>query len=190
MWHRQRLRLPTSGFAENLASMPRRRLIVDGYNVIRSTPPYREIAGLDLESARVALVSDVAAYAADEWDATVVFDGGANKLSDGLPHATTGITVMFSRYGIDADTVIEGLAREARDTGVETEVVTSDAQTQWVVLGGRVARRSSSEFAGELRTSERDWREHASKSGVRGRIEDMLDPEVRATLARWARGEK
>jgi hypothetical protein len=59
--------------------MTHRVLIVDGYNVIRSTPPYREIASQDLESARVALISDVAAYAAGEWDATVVFDGGGER---------------------------------------------------------------------------------------------------------------
>ncbi len=40
-----------------------RVLLVDGYNVIRQTPPYRELAEDDLESARAALVSDVAAYA-------------------------------------------------------------------------------------------------------------------------------
>ena len=56
--------------------MSRRVLLVDGYNVIRLTPPYRDLAQRDLDSARVALVSDVAAYAGDEWDATVVFDGG------------------------------------------------------------------------------------------------------------------
>ena len=35
-----------------------RILIVDGYNVIRSTPPYRHMAEKDLDSARVALVSE------------------------------------------------------------------------------------------------------------------------------------
>jgi predicted RNA-binding protein with PIN domain len=169
--------------------MTRGILIVDGYNVIRSTPPYREIAELDLESARAALVSDVAAYAAGQWDATVVFDGGANERSTGLPHTAAGITVVFSRYGMEADTVIEGLARTARDGGIPTEVVTSDAQTQWAVLGGCVVRRSSGEFAGELRSDESDWREHSSRGGARCRIEDLLDPVVRGTLARWAKGE-
>jgi hypothetical protein len=168
--------------------MARKVLIVDGYNVIRSTPPYREIASQDLESARVALVSDVAAYAAGEWDATVVFDGGANEQSTGVPHRTSGISVVFSRHGMDADTVVEAMARAARDTGAETEVVTSDAQTQWAVLGGSVVRRSSGEFASELRSVEADWREHSAHGGARVRLEELLDPEVRKTLARWARG--
>jgi predicted RNA-binding protein with PIN domain len=120
----------------------------------------------------------------------VVFDGGANEHSRGLPHTAAGITVMFSRYGMDADTVVEGMAREEREKGVPTEVVTSDAQTQWAVLGGSVVRRSSVEFADELRSTERDWREYSKRRGARGRVEDLIDPAVRATLSRWARGEE
>ena len=77
--------------------MSKRVLIVDGYNVIRLTPPYRELAGIDLESARAALVSDVAAYAAGEWDATVVFDGANNPHSTGEPHNVAGVRIVFSR---------------------------------------------------------------------------------------------
>ena len=63
---------------------PMRTLIVDGYNVIRRTPPYRQLAeDDDFDAARTALVSDVAAFAHGEWRATVVFDGHANPHSDG-----------------------------------------------------------------------------------------------------------
>lgn len=170
--------------------MTERVLVVDGYNVIRMTPPYRELAEHDLESARAALVADVAAYAGPEWDATVVFDGGNNPRSDGRPHSTHGVCVVFSRYGLDADSVVEQLARGARERGVAVEVVTSDAQTQWAVLGGSVTRRSSPEFASELRSAEQDWREHASSGGSSCRIEDRVDPAVREILSRWARGEE
>lgn len=168
---------------------PARRLIVDGYNVIRSTPPYRDLADGDLETARAALVGDVAAYAADEWDATVVFDGGANPLSSGEPHSMWGVTVLFSPHGVDADAVIESLSRRWRECGDSVEVVTSDAQTQWAVMGGSVVRRSASEFAGELRVAEGEWREHAPAGRASVRIEDRIAPDIRATLDRWARGE-
>ena len=167
-----------------------RLLLVDGYNVIRQTPPYRELAEGDLESARAALVSDVAAYADRSFQATVVFDGHLNPGSNGLPHQVAGITVVFSRYGRDADAVIESLARTARERGDDTVVVTSDAQTQWVVLGGSVVRMSSPEFAGELRAQESDWREHAPTGSVRGRLEDRVDADTRERLSRWARGEE
>jgi len=163
---------------------------VDGYNVIRLTPPYRELAENDLDSARVALVSDVAAFAADEWDATVVFDGGNNTHSTGEPHRTVGVTVVFSRYGTEADAVIEALSREARDEGRRVQVVTSDAQTQWAVFGRGVARKSSAEFARDLRSEEAEWREHSPHGDTRSPIEHRIDPVVRERLRRWARGER
>lgn len=168
--------------------MTGRRLIVDGYNVIRMTPPYRDIAENDLDAARAALVSDVAAFAHREWEATIVFDGGRNPHSTGTPHHTAGVEVIFSAYGVEADTVIERLSRSAREQGRTVEVVTSDAQTQWAVLGSGVARRSSGEFAADLRTGEAEWREHRQSGRRPSRLEDRIDPSVRAVLERWARG--
>jgi len=166
-----------------------RRLIVDGYNVIRQTPPYRELAEDDLEAARAALVSDVGAYSHGEYVATVVFDGGGNPLSTGTPHVIAGVEVIFSRHGQDADSVVESLARQARERGEQTAVVTSDAQTQWAVLGGTVTRRSSAEFAGELRDGDAEWREHSPSGSLKGRLEDRIDARTRQLLDRWARGE-
>lgn len=167
-----------------------RTLIVDGYNVIRLTPPYRDLADRDdLEAARAMLVADVAAYSQGEWSATVVFDGGGNPLSTGDPHDMLGVKVIFSPHGADADSVIEGLARRSRERGETVEVVTSDAQTQWAVMGGSVARRSSAEFAQELRYSDAEWREHAPAGSSASRIEDRIPDDVRRTLERWARGE-
>ena len=167
-----------------------RLLLVDGYNVIRQTPPYRELAEDDLENARAALVSDVAAYADRSFDATVVFDGHSNPMSTGIAHQVAGITVVFSKYGVDADAVIELLARAARQRGDETVVVTSDAQTQWTVMGGTVSRMSSPEFAGELRAQDANWREHSPSGSSRVRLEDRVDAGTRERLSRWARGEE
>lgn len=163
-------------------------LIVDGYNVIRLTPPYRDLAEADMDSARTALLSDVAAYAQGEFRTTVVFDGGGNPHSTGLTENFAGIDVVFSRFGVEADAVVESLARAARERGDHVDVVTSDAQTQWAVMGGAVARRSSKEFADALRQGEAEWREHAPSGKGRARLEDMIDPEVRERLARMARG--
>jgi len=165
-----------------------RALIVDGYNVIRQTPPYSLLAEDDLDAARAALVSDVSAFAHGEWRATVVFDGHNNRASDGSSHQVAGVTVIFSRFGVDADTVIESLARAARERGDQTTVVTSDAATQWAVLGGSVARMSSAEFSGELRDGSREWTDHAPAGTSVGRLEDRIDADTKLRLWRWARG--
>lgn len=163
-------------------------LVVDGYNVIRATAPYREIAAEDLASAREALVSDVAAYSHGEWQTTIVFDGGGNPHSDGVPHHVLGMTVVFSKSGTTADSVVESLARNSREQGHQVEVVTSDAATQWTVFGGTVARRSSAEFSSELRAGEADWREANPSGRAASRLEERIDPQIRAVLERWARG--
>lgn len=169
--------------------MTKRILIVDGYNVIRSTIPYRDIAErVDMETARNTLMNDVASYAHGTWRATVVFDGGRNAESTGDPHDYAGVTLIFSPYGVSADSVIETLARTAREAGDIVEVVTSDAQTQWAVMGASVSRRSSGEFAAELRDAEGDRRTGFQATG-RVPIEDRIDEDVRRVLERWARGE-
>jgi predicted RNA-binding protein with PIN domain len=180
-----------SGFAEPTSpssSSAVRTLIVDGYNVIRQTPPYCDLAENDLDSARAALVSDVAAFAHGEWRATVVFDGHLNQQSTGVSHEVGGVTVIFSRCGIDADSVIESLARVSRERNDEATVVTSDAQTQWTVLGGTVARMSSAEFSGELRQGSREWVEHAPAGDMKGRLEDRIAADTKQRMWRWARG--
>lgn len=165
------------------------RVIVDGYNVIHTDDRYSTLAGRDLDAARARLVADVSSWAASRGsDAVVVFDGGANPASDGAPHSIAGIEVRFSPSGADADAVIEGLARSARETGEEAVVVTSDAATQWVAMGRGVTRMSSAEFSRELRGGTAEWREHTPSGGVRSRIDDRIDPAVRKELAGWARG--
>lgn len=162
--------------------MRRKILIVDGYNVVRATPPYKELADLDLSAARDALIADVAAYAAGEWEATVVFDGGGNPLSTGQGEDIHGVRVVFSKYGTSADSVVEMLARRAREREDQVDVVTSDAQTQWTVMGSTVARRSSAEFSRELRAEEAEWREASGAGRAVVRLEDRIDPEVRDRL--------
>lgn len=162
-----------------------KRLLVDGYNVIRQVPPYRQLAeGGDLDGARRALIADVAAYAQGEWDATIVFDGRGNPHSAGEPQDALGVTVVFSPYGVEADAVIESLARRAREKGEVAEVVTSDAQTQWAVMGGAVTRRSAGEFGGDLGHDGAEWREHSPTGSSRTRVEDRIPSEVRDALKR------
>lgn len=162
-------------------------LIVDGYNVIRRVEPYRSVADGDLDAARAALISDVAAFAAGEFRAVVVFDGGGNPRSDGVAESVAGVDVVFSPYGADADSVIEALAREARERGDTVFVVSSDAHVQWAVLGGSVVRVSSDEFGREVHDEAVEQAEHNPVGSSSVRLEDRIDPAVREKLARMAR---
>lgn len=163
------------------------RYIIDGYNVIGAHGPYRDLAATDRGMARARLVEDVAGFSAPDRHMTVVFDAAGNPHSDGAPHHVAGVVVLFSRAGESADEVIETLARRSRERGEPTVVVTSDAQTQWTVMGGHVSRMSSAQFVAEVLSDASDRREHAPARG-RVRLEDRIEPGVRAVLDRWARG--
>ena len=164
-----------------------RTLIVDGHNVLRSAPRYADVVARDIDAAREQLIADLGARAADGTDVVLVFDGAGNPSSDGTPAMVGGVTVIFSPAGVEADAVIENLAREARLAGVETEVVTSDAETRWASLGGSVTVRRASAFAQEIAGDERGWRAEADGAGPRAPLEDRLDAETRARLERLSR---
>ena len=79
--------------------MGRHRLIIDGYNVLHAHPEYGSLAREDIDSARARLVSDLTALVSADEHVTVVFDGGGNPHSDGLPHHIGRLTVVFSPAG-------------------------------------------------------------------------------------------
>ncbi|MFU8891403.1 MAG: NYN domain-containing protein [Anaerosomatales bacterium] len=167
----------------------RRVLIVDGYNVIHAGEPYVSLAAEDLDAARARLVSDVAAHAHGERTALVVFDGAKNPNSDGIRHAVAGIEVLFSPYRTDADSVIEQEASVHRAAGREVMVITSDAQTQWAVMGSGVTRMSSAEFIAEIAGERAEHREHTPSGSRKSTISERVDRRVSEVLARWARGQ-
>ncbi len=165
-----------------------RHVIVDGYNVLHAEPEYERLAERDIDVARARLVEDVAAWAAGESRAFVVFDGAGNPRSTGRPHHVAGVAVVFSAAGVDADSVIEALAHRFRAEGHEVVVATSDAETQNAVMGSGALRMSSSELAAELRRSNEEARLSGTSGRPAGRLEERIDPRVRDVLSRWARG--
>ena len=165
-------------------------LIVDGYNVIGAEQGLIALDPEDLDSAREALVSRVASLARDSYRAVVVFDAAANPRSEGIPHHVAGVAVIFTRAGQDADEVIERLARRARERGERVTVATSDAQTQWTVLGEGALRMSAAELLSLLADDTAESAEHATRGGLRSTLQDRIEADARERLARWARGER
>lgn len=168
-----------------------RHLIIDGYNVIRQTNPYLALAERDdFELACEALVSDVASYVDPQRKVTVVFDGTGNKFSTGEPQILAGVTVIYSAYGTVADSVIEKIARKERARGVEVEVVTSDAQLQWTVMGQTVTRTSSREFAEQLHVGHDELKEASAQSYKKVTVGDRISPQAAELLRRIRDGEE
>ncbi len=172
--------------------MPRDRkriLIVDGFNVLRSSSRYKNLPAPTpdfdsdvLNRARERLINDVVLFAGKEYKATIVFDGGGNVYSTGAPETVGGVRIVFSPAGSSADKVIEKLAFEARQRNIETMVVTSDATIQDTVFGLGVDRMSAEGFAVEMERYHEETRlddtpATAEKRTIAGRID-------KATLAK------
>ena len=169
-------------------------LIVDGYNVIRKDPVYSSLIDEDdpaiidvYARAREKLIDDVAGFAYGEFRAYIVFDAAGNVNSERTETVRGGVGVIFSPTGVEADSVIERLAREARADDRDVFVVTDDAATQWTVYSEGVTRMSVRMFSGEVNISADDWEEH-SVPPSRSTLGARIDPEVAARLARFARG--
>ncbi len=164
-----------------------RLLLVDGYNILRAGALYGDLAERDLQSARVRLVDDLAGVTQGEYETVIVFDGAGNPHSDGAAHHVAGVTVIFSPFGVEADAIIEARARRARDVGRRVVVATSDATTQWTVLGEGVTRMSAMELTSQLREDTQEMRGHSPSGSLKGTVSERIDSEVRRRLDEWAR---
>ena len=170
--------------------MDRRKvLIVDGYNVIRNNARYASL-GPDYNDdawnkARETLINDAALLANRDYErCTVVFDGAGNVFSEGVPTKVAGIEVVFSPGGVSADSVIEQLAHDARESGFEVVVVSSDFTIQSTVFGGGVTCMSAAAFGSSSVLLEEEW--HDAGERARGKdkttLGDRIDPGTRAKL--------
>lgn len=165
----------------------KKSLIIDGYNVLRSGSRYQCIEPPDytddaFNRARDALINDIARFAGREYDACVVFDGMKNDFSTGEVTKIGGVRIVFSPAGQSADKVIERMARESREQGIETLVVTSDATIQDTVFGGGVERMSANGFSREMDRYDEEVRLDAKPQPAQKRtVADRIDG---ATLAK------
>lgn len=138
--------------------MPNKRnrlLLIDGYNVLRSGSRYSYIHTPDytddiFNNARENLMNDVINFAGRDMEAIIVYDGEYSEHTHESVQVVGGVKIIFSPQGQSADRVIERLSHDARERGVETIVVTSDATIQDTVFGGGVDRMSAEGFCREL----------------------------------------
>lgn len=171
-----------------MAKRRRRMLIVDGYNVLRSGSRYRAITQPDytddsFNTARERLVNDVIDFAGRDSEAYIVYDGGGNAYSEGVPETVGRVKIIFSPAGSSADKVIERLAHEGRTRGMEVLVVTSDATVQDTVFGGGVDRMSANGFSREMEMLEEDVRQDEAPAVARKTtLGDRVDAETLAKL--------
>jgi hypothetical protein len=172
-----------------------RVLIVDGYNIIHAWPDLK--SALDragLEESRRLLIAALAEYGAVRgMQVTVVFDGPRTATASPA-EVVDGVTVRFGGASGSADHVIERLAYKAQRAGVAGDVMvaTSDRLQRDMVRAMGVAtidaRSLETEVKGALGELGRDAERLRDQAQFARRLEDRLDPHVRARLEAMRRG--
>ncbi len=122
--------------------MPRRRVIVDGYNVIKQDPDLSELERKGLEIARQALLARLRSHRYLRGDEIiVVFDGQGGRATT---QVIDGIRLVFSGANESADLMILRLA-DATPADTPVLVLSEDLEVRREVVqrGGMVksARR-------------------------------------------------
>lgn len=124
---------------EQYLSMPKARLIIDGYNVSKSAWP-----DSSLEAQRLRLLNSLAPLVARTGaETTVVFDAAASA-SRPVVNSPRGVKVIFSPEGVIADDVIRDLVA-AEPPGRVVIVVSSDQEVANDVV--RAGARSAASSA-------------------------------------------
>lgn len=106
-------------------------LIIDGYNLITNRPKLIKAKRKGIESARAELFNLMQAYCDfTAQEAIIVYDGSQKERSveDANP------TVIFSKKGESADTVIESLVYNLDDKS-NVKVVTDDRALENLIVG-------------------------------------------------------
>lgn len=142
-------------------------LLVDGYNVIFAWEELRELAGINIDSARDRLMDILGNYQGTAGGMLIlVFDAYRVKGNPGSAMRYHNIDVVYTKEGETADQYIERTVHEMADR-YQVTVATSDALEQTIVWGAGALRMSAADLyaavekaAGELREAytERDSR--------------------------------
>jgi predicted RNA-binding protein with PIN domain len=125
-------------------------LLIDGYNVIKTNPHFRQCEETSLEAARQALERALRSYArATDARITLVFDGDSAS-EPAISHPQKGsVKILFSRAPEKADDLLKK-AIQQRHGARHLRLVTSDREICRFARRHKIRFTSSAEFADEL----------------------------------------
>ncbi|NLV17306.1 MAG: NYN domain-containing protein [Syntrophomonadaceae bacterium] len=164
--------------------------IVDGYNIIYNWPELKLLSEESLEQAREQLVLMLNTFADfTGYEIRVVFDAHKVKKGKGSKKKVGKVLVVFTRYGLTADELIEKMIN--KETDLQVYVVTADETEQWVTFGRGAYRMTPSEFLKELISNQEKMEELYETPSENNRyLFQRLDSRIREILDRFRKGNK
>ncbi|NUO08206.1 MAG: NYN domain-containing protein [Candidatus Brocadia sp.] len=102
-------------------------IIIDGYNFIFTVPALERHVGINrIEPVRDYVISLFSKYKTEKhYDVLVVFDGNYTQVALPRKQTYSGVTVIYSRSGISADTEIKNITSLCQNPG-DVYIVTYD----------------------------------------------------------------
>ncbi len=144
-------------------------LIIDGYNVIFAWEELKELAAVNLDSAREAFLDILGNYQGyKKMGMVVVFDGYKVAGNPGTKVDYGEIKVVYTKEAETADRFIEKTIYEM-GRKYDVAVVTSDRPVQMAALGDGARRMSAREFYTEVTGVSQEIR--AKLAAQKGRAE-------------------
>ncbi|MCM1185619.1 MAG: TetM/TetW/TetO/TetS family tetracycline resistance ribosomal protection protein [Lachnoclostridium sp.] len=135
----------TSGF-QGLKEVKERCLLVDGYNIIFAWEELRNLAQINLDSARDRLMDIMSNYQGMQGGILIlVFDAYKVKGNPGSAIRYHNIHVIYTKEAETADQYIEKAVHEMADK-YQVTVATSDALEQMIIWGAGALRMSAGEL--------------------------------------------
>ncbi|WP_101773868.1 NYN domain-containing protein [Peptostreptococcus faecalis] len=171
--------------------VPRKILIVDGYNIINAWPKLKKISEDDLEASREILIGHIMEYANIKgYEAYVVFDAYNVKGLDEKIEHFHDVEVVFTRENQTADSYIEKFISTLSKYD-EVAVATSDYAEQQIVLGKGFSRVSARELVNDFSKFKENIRKSSTSKAKRydsmNRLENKIDSEIFEKLERIRR---
>lgn len=141
-------------------------LLVDGYNLIKTSPFFRHCEATSLQRARQALVQALGSYARQRGARiTLFFDGDTGK---GEQSSSGLVQVIFSRPPLKADDLIKDAVQQ-RHGARDLRVISSDREIRRFAQRHRVRVTGTGAFEQEMAqpppqpqpalSAEEKWRE-------------------------------
>lgn len=158
----------------------REYLLVDGYNIIFAWDSLKELAKINIDSARTKLMDILSNYQGYR-KSTVILVFDAYKVEGGVGSVQKyhNIHVVYTKEAETADQYIEKAAHEI-DARHHVTVATSDALEQMIIWGAGASRMSASGLLEEIRLTAAEIRREYLENRTQGRerLFDNLPEEL------------
>ena len=159
-------------------------LLVDGYNIIFAWPELKELADVNLDSARTKLQDILCNYQGyKKCQVILVFDGYKVKGNPGEVLQYHNIHVIFTKEAETADQYIEKVTQQI-GRRYQVAVATSDRLEQVIILGKGAMRLSARDLFKEIsETNQEIHTQHLERiPSQKNRLFDNVDPALMAYL--------